>query len=180
MTTPYICGICRGSLRRQARTSQKLQWDARASFISLNTPQPERKGATTQNRGEELTNVSRSPGHDQSTKDSTSRRLQWPIARNATDEILESLFLAPRSQTSTGRYKPRYSASKARDGEGVGDEGASVSNSSSTATMRLPSDVSKVIEEKYSFRRLDMARKPRISTLKRLSAHHDKLVYKPQ
>ncbi|KAI9878647.1 MAG: hypothetical protein M1830_000318 [Pleopsidium flavum] len=174
MTTPYICGRCRGRLPRQVWTFQKLQPGTRAGFTTFNTPLPEHKEADTPEGGEGLTNVPRSPDRVESTKISNSRQSQWPIARTATDEILESLFLTPRTQTSTGRYKTRYSASSARDGESRGNDDGSVSNSSS-ATGRLRPGVPKPPEARHLFRR---ARKPPISTLKRLPAQHAQPFYK--
>lgn len=162
MTTPYICASCRGRLSRQYRSLHKLPRDFRAGFISLSTPQQEQGEAAIAKRGDNFRNSQKSPGPDHYTKKSTLEQRRWPHARAARDEILESLFLSPQSQTSTERYKTPYSRWRVEDAAKPGH-----SNTSTTSSRKSPHDVSRTL----AFRRVDIVGRPDI-TLKRSRPSH--------
>lgn len=162
MTTPYLCVSCR-RLGVKARKIRKPQWDSRASFISFNQPQPAHEGAATAQQGDERTSLQRSSSRNKALKASTPRHQQWPLARNSRDDILESLFLSPRDETSNGVRKGRYSASQSKDSDATSENGRP--NSRPLLLDFTPT------QRTLSFRRLSKVRRPPITTLKRLPVH---------
>ncbi len=167
MTTPYICVSCR-RLGVKARKIRKPQWDSRASFISFNQPQPAHDGAATAQKGDEGTSLQRSSGRNKATNAPTPRHQQWPLARNSRDDILESLFLSPRDETSNGVRRGRYSASQSRDSDAPSENRSPNSRPLSLDTRAKDSNPT---ERTPSFRRLSRVRRPPITTLKRLPVH---------
>lgn len=167
MSSPYICASCRRA-GKSAGWLGKLQWDSRASFISLNPPQPGHDGAATTQRGDEYANLPRSSGRNRATKASIPKQQQWPLARNSRDDILESLFLSPRNENTDGVYKGRYSASKAKESDATSENG---SLSSQTLSLDPGSSASNSTERGPSLRRPAKVRGPPITTLKRLPVH---------
>jgi len=167
MTTPYICASCR-RLGGKVRRIRKLQWDSRASFISFNQPQPAHDGAATPQKGDERTNSRPSSGRKRATKPSIPGQQQCPLARNSRDDILESLFLSPRDETSNGVYKGRYSAPNSKDSDVTSENG---NLNTRPLSPDLKSNNSNPTERTPSFRRLSKVRRPPITTLKKLPVH---------
>ena len=167
MTSPYICASCR-TLAGKGRTIGKLQWDFRASFISFNQSQPAHEGALITERGNERTNSQRDSDRSRDTRAAIPRQHQWPLARNSRDDILESLFLSPRNETSREVYKGRYSAPRTKGSDATSEDRTPAGGPS---TLDPESGDSNPTERGPSFRKISRVRRPPITTLKKLPGH---------